>query len=145
PRLSWGLPKRLRILVAKGDPNSTGQRPRLHPRLRQPEDEDGVAEWIADLEVAARGDGDELFAIHLEDGGRGVGARAAIELPEDGAGLGVVRLEPAVALAREDQAARRGGRAAHHRQLGLHRPGDLPGVQVDRVDVAVLTRIAALV
>src|SRR5204863_4327275 len=53
--------------------------------------------------------------------------------------------EPAVAVAGEHQAAGGGGGTAHHRQLGLHGPGDLAGVQVDRVDVAVLTRVAALV
>src|SRR5947207_5820092 len=117
----------------------------LHPRLRQPEDEHRVAERIADLEVPARRHGDELLAVHFEHRRRGVGAGAAVELPQHGAGLGVVRLEPAVALAGVHQAARGGGRTAHHRQLGLHGPGDLPGVQVDRVDIAVLTRVAALV
>src|SRR5881628_985888 len=113
--------------------------------LGQPEDEHRVAQRVADLEVAARRHGDELLAVHLEHRGRGVHAGAAVELPQDGAGLGVVRLEPAVALTGEYQAARCGGRAAHHRELGLHRPGDLTGVQVDRVDVAPLARIAALI
>src|SRR5213596_2968403 len=118
---------------------------RLHPRLGESEDEDRVAQRVADLEVAARGHRDELFAVHLEDRGGRIDAGAAIELPQDRAGLGVVGFEPAVALAREYQAAGRGGRAAHHRQVGLHGPRDLAGVQVDRVDVAPLTRVTTLV
>src|SRR5439155_3131645 len=97
--------------------------------LRQPEHEQRIAERIADLEVPARCHGHELLAVDLEHRGRGVGAGAAVELPQHRTGLGVVRLEPAVALAREHQAARRGGRAAHHRQLGLLLPGDLAGVE----------------
>src|SRR5438094_6087868 len=118
---------------------------KLHARLREPEDEDRVAQRVADLEVAARGHRDELFAVHLEDRGGRIHAGAAIELPQDRAGLGVVGLEPAIALAREYQAAARGGRAAHHRQVGLHGPRDLARVQVDRVDVAPLTRVTTLV
>src|ERR1043166_3941455 len=120
------------------------QPPQPSSFLRQPEDEYRITQRIADLEVPTRGDGDELFAVHLEHGRRGIGTGAAIERPEDRAGLGVVRLEPTVALTREPQAARRGGRSAHHRQLGLHGPGDLARVQVDRVDVALLPGIAAL-
>src|SRR2546427_5858480 len=55
---------------------------RLHPRLREPEDEDRVAQRVADLEVAARGHRDELFAVHLEDRGGRIHAGAAIELPQ---------------------------------------------------------------
>src|SRR5438876_646304 len=115
-------------------------RPRdLHTGLRQPEDEHRVAERIAELEVPARRPGDELLAVHFEHRRCSVDSGAAVELPQHRAGLGIVRLEPAVALAGEHQAAGGGGRAAHHRQLGLHGPGDLAGVQVDRVDIAVLT------
>src|SRR5690348_11211839 len=46
----------------------------LHPCLGKPEDEDGIAQRVADLEVAARGDGHELLAVHLEHGGRGIDA-----------------------------------------------------------------------
>src|SRR5438128_1873355 len=84
----------------------------LHACFRKPEDEDRVAQRIADLEVAPGRDGDELLAVQLVHRGRRVDAGAAVELPQDGARLGVVRLEPAVALAGEHQAARRGGRAA---------------------------------
>src|SRR5205807_5885325 len=116
----------------------------LHPGLRQSEDEDRIPQRIADLEVASRRHRHKLLTVELEHRRRRVGAGAAVELPQHRAGLGVVRLEPAVALAREHQAARGGGRAAHHRQLGLHAPRDLAGVQVDRVHIAVLTRVAAL-
>src|SRR2546427_3457948 len=118
---------------------------RLHPRLREPEDEDRVAQRVADLEVAARGHRDELFAVHLEDRGGRIHASAAIELPQDRAGLGVVGLEPAVALAREYQAAPRGGRAPHPRQLGLSGPRGPARVQVDPVYLAPLTRVNHLV
>src|SRR5438128_1367216 len=77
----------------------------LHPRLREPEDEDRVAQRVADLEVAARGHRDELFAVHLEDRGGRIHAGAAIELPQDRAGLGVVGFERAVTLAGESNAA----------------------------------------
>src|SRR5438094_2645754 len=132
----------LRLFAAQGDPPE--KRETLHPRLWQPEHEDRITERVADLEVPARGHGDELLAVDLEHGRRGVGAGAAIELPEHGAGLGVVRFEPAVPLAREDEVPGGGRRAAHHRELGLHRPRDLAGLQVDRVDVAVLARVPAL-
>src|SRR3989440_998966 len=136
-----GLPERLRIFVAQGEP--AGE-PGVSLRLRQPEDEQRITERVADLEIAARSHGHELLAVDVEHRGRGVGAGAAVELPQHRAGLGVVRLEPAVAFAGDHEPARRGGRAAHHRQLGFHAPRDLAGVQVDRVDVAVLTRVAAL-
>src|SRR6266699_6119905 len=123
----------------------TGARARLHTGLRQPEDEHRVAERIADLEVPARRHGYELLAVHFDHRRRSVDSGAAVELPQHRARLGIVRLEPAVTLAGEHQAAGGGGRAAHHRQLGLRGPGDLAGVQVDRVDIAVLTRVAALV
>src|SRR2546425_202385 len=116
----------------------------LHACLWQPEDEDRVAQRIADLEVATGRDGNELLAVQLVHRGRRVDTGAAVELPQDGARLGVVRLEPAVALAGEHQAAGGGGRAAHHRQLGLLLPDDLAGVQVDRADQAVLARVPAL-
>src|ERR1051325_9208720 len=83
----------------------------LPPRLRQPEDEDRVAQWGAQLEVPARGHGDERLAVTLEHRGCGVRARATVELPQDRAGLGVVGLEPAVALAGEHQPTCRGSRA----------------------------------
>src|SRR2546429_5520158 len=108
----------------------------LHPRLGESEDEARVAQRVADLEVAARSHRDELFAVHLEDRGGRIHAGAAIELPQDRAGLGVVGFEPAVTLAREYQAAARGGRAAHHRQVGLHGPPDLSPCSVAPVDGA---------
>src|SRR3989475_3837681 len=98
----------------------------LHPRLREPEDEARVAQRVADLEVAARSHRDELFTVHLEDRGGRIDAGAAIELPQDRAGLGVVGFEPAVTLAREYQAAARGGRAAHHRQGRVFGPPEPP-------------------
>src|SRR5882762_1427645 len=116
----------------------------LHPGLREPEDEQRVTQRIAELEVTTRRHGDELLAVELVHRGGGVHTGAAVELPKDGTGLGVVCLEPAVALAGEHQAAGRGGRAAHHRQLGLLLPGDLAGVEVDRADGSVFTRVAAL-
>src|SRR3989442_903158 len=130
------------LLSRREPPRGTGDK--LHARLREPEDEDRVAQRVADLEVAARGHRDELFAVHLEDRGGRIHAGAAIELPQDRAGLGVVGFEPAVTLAREYQAAGRGGRAAHHRQVGLHGPRDLSRVQIDRVDVSPLTRVTTL-
>src|SRR6266508_4922575 len=117
----------------------------LLPCLRQPEHEDRVAQRIADLEVTTRRDRDELRAVELVHRGRRVHAGAAVELPQDGASLGVVGLEPAVTLTGEHQAARRGGRAAHHREVSLLLPGDLPRVQVYRADGAVLTRVPTLV
>src|SRR6267142_3099825 len=139
-----GAPFATKIRSRSGSPQP-GNVAALHARLRQPEDEDRVAQRITDLEVAPRRDGDELLAVELEHRGCGVHSCTAVELPQDRAGLGVVRLEPAVALAREHQAASRGGRAAHHREVGLLLPGDLPRVQVDRADGAVLTRVAAFV
>src|SRR5436189_2406945 len=105
-------------------------------RLRQAEDEDRVTEGEVELEVPARGDDDELLAVHREYAGGRVNAGAAIILPQHGAGLGVIRLEPAVALAGEQEAA--GGRrgAADHRLVGLHLPYLLAGGEVDRRDVA---------
>src|SRR5882762_531059 len=142
PRL--GAPFATKIRSRSGSPQP-GNVAALHARLRQPEDEDRVAQRIADLEVAPRRDGDELLAVELEHRGCGVHSCTAVELPQDRAGLGVVRLEPAVGLAREHKAARRGGRATHHREVGLLLPGDLAGIQIDRADGAVLTRVAALV
>src|SRR6185312_10831960 len=144
PFPGWGAPFATKIRSRSGSPQP-GNVAALHARLRQPEDEDRVAQRIAYLEITTRRDGDELLAVELEHCGCGVHSGPAVELPQDRAGLGVVRLEPAVALAREHQAARRGGRAAHHREVGLLLPGDLPRVQIDRADGAVLARISALV
>src|SRR2546422_10610460 len=107
-------------------------------RLREAKDEYRVAEGEVELEVPARGDDDELLAVHREYAGSRVDAGAAEELPQHRPGLGVVRLEPAVALAGQDEAA--GGRrgAAHHRLVGLHLPDLLAGGEVDSRDVAPL-------
>src|SRR5437879_2941921 len=79
--------------------------------LRHAEHEHRVAQREVELEVAPCGYGDELLAVHGEHGRGGVDTGAALELPQHLAGLGVVRLEPAVALAREDEATCRRGPA----------------------------------
>src|SRR6266850_2090001 len=90
-----GLPSRQKDAVAPGAPRP-GNDVGLHPGLREPEDKQRVTQRIAELEVTTRRDGDELLAVELVNRGRRVHAGAAVELPKDGAGLGVVGLEPAV-------------------------------------------------
>src|SRR5881296_3324048 len=79
--------------------------------LRHAEHEHRVTQRELELEVAPRRHGDELLTVHGEHGRGGVDAGAALELPQHLAGLGIVRLEPAVALACEDETARGRGRA----------------------------------
>src|SRR3954469_8352632 len=81
--------------------------------LRQAEDEDRVAERIAQLEVAAACDGDKLLTAVRECHRSGVAAGAAVELPEQLASLGVVGVEVAIALAGEGESPRRGERTSH--------------------------------
>src|ERR1700704_1731772 len=62
----------------------------LHPRLRQSEHEDCVAQRIPDLGVTTGRNGDEFLAVHLEHRRRGVRTGTTIELPQHRTGLGVV-------------------------------------------------------
>src|SRR5689334_14299328 len=56
-------------------------------RLRQPEQEERVAERVADLEVAAAGDADHLLAVQLEGHRRRIAAGSAVPLPQQLPGL----------------------------------------------------------
>src|SRR6266550_2403013 len=107
-------------------------------RLGKSKDEHGVTERITELEISARRDRDELLSVDLENRRSGVDAGAAIELPQHRAGARIIRLEPAVALTREHQAAGRGRGAADHRLIRLDLPGDLAGLQVDSRHVTPL-------
>src|SRR6202035_6007336 len=91
-----------------------------------------VAALGIDLHVAAGGDHDVLLAADHVGRGRRVDAGAGMEFPERLAVLGVIGLEPAVALARKDETAGGGEDAADHRLRRLHLPFDLAGVVVDR-------------
>src|SRR5579883_2405474 len=92
------------------------------------EDEHRRAVLEIELEVATGGDADIGLAADLEAHRRGVDASTRLERPERLAGLRVVGREGAVALAGEDEIAFGGKRAADHRLIGLHLPGDLAGV-----------------
>ena len=58
-----------------------GRRGPASALLRQAKNEDAVAVREAELEVAARGDGDELLPVDLERDRGGVDAGAALEPP----------------------------------------------------------------
>src|SRR5204862_5925758 len=103
--------------------------------LRQAKNEDAVAVREAELEVAARGDGDELLPVDLERDRGGVDAGAALEAPELLAGLRVERVEVAGAVAAgEDHATRRGEGPADQRVRQLVLPGDLARIDVYRAE-----------
>ena len=69
-----------------------------------------------DVAVARRDDGDVLLAVELEADRRPAHAGAAEEAPHLDAGACVVRAEPAVALAGEDESSRGRERAAAERR-----------------------------
>src|SRR5919106_505334 len=119
---------------------SAGGRPRANSRNRsvEREHEDGVAELIVELEVAAGGDRDVLLAVERERHRRRVDASTGLERPELLARCCVVGIEMAVALAREHQIAGGGQGTADHRVLSPRLPDDRGGVDVDRADVAPL-------
>src|SRR4029079_6004367 len=77
-------------------------------------------------------------AVLLEADGCGVASRASVELPEQLAGPGFVGVEVAVSLAGEGEPARSRQRPAHHRLGNLVLPGDLPSLEVDRGEEAIL-------
>src|SRR5437879_8615862 len=110
----------------------------LHSCLRKSKYQYRVAERIAELEVAAGRDRDELLAVNLKHGRRRVDPGAAIELPQHRAAFGVVRFEPAVPFARKHEATSSRGRAADHRLIRLRLPRLFPGLVVDRGDRAPL-------
>src|SRR5437667_297910 len=107
------------------------QRPELS---LQGEGPDRVTVGAALQLIAARGDHDELLAVHLVDDGRRIGAEARLEAPELLTRLRVDREEVAVGLATEHEAAGRDRRAAATpdavRRLVL--PGDRVRLAVDR-------------
>src|ERR1700722_4180611 len=100
------------------------------------EGDDVVAALGIDLGVAARTDDDILLAVDHVGRRRRIDARASLELPKHFASGRVVGFEPAVGLASEEKAAGCGENAANHRLRRLDLPGDLPGVVVDRGDIA---------
>src|SRR2546422_5787819 len=102
------------------------------------EDNHAIAALEVDLRVAAAAHGDILLAAdHVGDRLR-VGAGAAVEAPQLLAGRRVERVEAAVTLTEEEQAARGGQAAADQRLLGIVLPGHLAGVDIDGRDAAPL-------
>src|ERR1700685_523622 len=69
--------------------------------FRQLENSNGVAVRKSHLEIATRGDGDVLDAIHHIRDGRRVDTRTQIELPELRAARGIKRVEISVAFSHE--------------------------------------------
>src|SRR5271163_867935 len=141
-RLQRKIPTIMKDVLLRGPaPNghkigAGGGRPQgFHETFREGsverEGDDRIAPLGVDLRVAARADHDILLAVDFVGGGRSIDACAGAEAPEDGATLGVIRLELAVGLAGEHQPARGRQSAADHRLRRLHAPLHLTGVVVD--------------
>src|SRR5262245_8833336 len=95
------------------------------------EHEQAVAALEVELGVAAATHRDMLLPVDGVRDRHRVRARAAVEAPEPLAGLRVERVEVAVALAEEIEAAGGDEPAADQRLLGVVLPGDLARVDVD--------------
>src|SRR4051794_13638525 len=112
--------------------------------LRQGEGEQGAA--LAGAEHAwqeafgpgapAGGRGDELLAVDAVGAGARVVAAAALELPQQFAGLGVQRVELAGGLAAEDQVAAGGQQRGAHRDVVAPAPLLAAGPWVEGADRA---------
>src|SRR5882724_8037322 len=117
-----------------GDGRRRGRRPQRPDLSLQREGPDRVAVGAALQLVAARGDHDELLAVHLVDDRRRIRAEAGLEAPQLLTGLRVDRQEVAVGLAAEHEAAGGDRRAAAAPDAvgRLVLPGDLVRLSVDR-------------
>src|SRR2546425_4604328 len=117
-----------------GDGRRWRRRPQRPELSLQREGPDRVTVGAALQLIAARGDHDELLAVHLVDDRRRIAAEAGLEAPELLTRLRVDREEVAVGLATEHEAAGRDRRAAATpdpvRRLVL--PGDRVRLAVDR-------------
>src|SRR5258707_10745261 len=102
------------------------------------EGDDIVAAAEVYLSVASRTYHDILLSVDHVGGGRCIDAGSSAEAPQFLAVGRIVSGELAVALARENKAARGGENAADHRFWRLHLPFDLAGVVVNGGNVARL-------
>ncbi len=90
------------------------------------------------MEIAARGDGDVLDAIHHIRNGRRVDTRTQIEPPELRTARGIKRVKVSVALSHEHKIAGRGERAANQRLFGLVLSSNATRVHVDGGEYSIL-------
>src|SRR5450631_3876754 len=109
--------------------------------FHQLENRNRVAERKPHLEIATRGDGDVLDAIHHIRNGRRVDTRTQVEPPELRAARSIKRVKISVALSHEHKVAGRGQRAANQRLFSLVLPGNGTGVHVDGAENSILQRV----
>src|SRR5262249_15547024 len=95
-------------------------------------------ERISQLEISTAGGRDILLAIELIAHWWGIASRASDEVPQYFSSLRVKCIEVAIPLAGEYQTAGRRERATDHGLVGLMLPRDLPSVEIDRGECAVL-------
>src|SRR5271170_1151355 len=130
------------MLHRNSPPLSFAWAPQKHaaPRslFRQPENRYGVAVRKSHLEIATRGDGDVLDAVHHIRHGRCVDTRTQIELPQLLAAHSIERVKISVSLSHEHKVAGRGQRAANQRLFGLVLPSNGTRVHVDGGEHSIL-------
>src|ERR1700722_3850442 len=94
--------------------------------FRQLENRNRVTVREPHLEIATRGDGDVLNAIHHISNGRRVDTCTQVEPPQLRAARGVKGVKVSVAFAHEHKVAGRGQRAANQRLFGFDFPAMVP-------------------
>src|SRR3954471_5465952 len=112
--------------------------PEVMRSVGQAEDQDAVAALEVELRVAAAAHRHVLLLADLIRDGLGIRAGAAVEAPQLLAGLRIERVEAAVALAEEEQAARGGEAATDERLRGVVFPDHLAGIDIHSGDATPL-------